>query len=439
MIPNTKQPLRRDLTKSLILAGNAESKLIGLLLIRQDAEMIIGIRHLVSREHFAIETYRETWTALVALVDAGRRLLIEYVVPLVADAVGCEVDEVSRILLPAMEETSLSAEPHDYAASVVRQWQRRTLTTAAIEVIRNLGRAEISTDAAATELARVAVEVRDAVGTVAADDDGTFSVDDDEIGSQPELPPIATMMAELDAVLEGGFRRKDLIVIGARSGVGKSSLCTQLLMSMAGHGSFMRYYFYEMDKRRIRDRLAAQADLILSDEMDRERLRAVPLRLIAASGWSIDRIEADVRQAVRQHGTSIVAVDHLHLMVPSSDDKQASYAEITGKLAGLAQQLDVCVILLAQFNRNIEKRESQRPLMSDFREAGSIEQDASVLLAIQRQTAADPFNPDAESKAVLHVLKNRYGECASIPMEFDGEHHRFRVATTPNFSNMQEM
>lgn len=425
---NTKTELTRNLSQSLLLAGDAEQRLIGSLLIDPDALRIDETRRFLQPDQFEVELWREAYTVILELSEHGKPREVSYVAPLVAEACSMDMGDVATAFVSAMESVGRVDSATEYARSVVRQWQHLELRRLALEMVATLQQPQVAIEDAIASVVRECDRIRD--GFVEPDETAwTLSAVVQEFATQPESEIIPTGISMLDDGLRGGLRRQQFVVIGARPSVGKSALCGQIAISMAQHRYPVMYLSCEMSTNEMVARWLNQAGLILSDEMDRELFEQTPLKAIASSGWTIDRVEAETKLAVAKHGLSVLVIDYLGLIRPSDArvNRVEQISDMTRRLKILAAQQNIVILCAHQFNRAKEGREIARPKMSDFRDSGSIEQDADILIGIHRD-----LTPGQQTDACIYVMKQRSGETSDIPMAFNGQRTKF-VEIIPEF------
>jgi replicative DNA helicase len=137
-------------------------------------------------------------------------------------------------------------------------------------------------------------------------------------------------------------------------------------------------------------------------------------------------VRARARRLKREHGLGLIVVDYLQLMqVPgSSENRTNEISEISRSLKALAMELKVPVVALSQLNRSVDSRQDKRPMMSDLRESGAIEQDADLILFIYRD---EVYNPDSPRKGIAEIIiaKQRNGPVGKIDLTFIGKYTRF--------------
>ena len=157
------------------------------------------------------------------------------------------------------------------------------------------------------------------------------------------------------------------------------------------------------------------------------KLNEAPIFIDESAALNALEVRARARRLYRQHGElGLIVVDYLQLMSSSSqgENRATEISEISRALKGLAKELKVPLIALSQLNRSLEQRPNKRPVMSDLRESGAIEQDADVILFIYRD---EVYNPDSQDKGVADIIigKQRNGPIGKVDLAFLGEYTRF--------------
>lgn len=274
-----------------------------------------------------------------------------------------------------------------------------------------------------------------------------------------EVKSIETGLSDLDDMLDGGFHRGNLVVIGARPGMGKSAIGMTIGLHVAQNHS-VGFFSLEMPHADVRDRMAAMTARVPISAVKQpakhnldysliveavERSRALQFHVSDRSGLNILQVRARARALKRKKGLDLLVVDYLGLM-PGLDSKmQRAYQieEITKGLKALAKEMDMTVIALAQVNRGVADRSDQTPMLSDLRDSGAIEQDADVVAFINRPIVTKPDLPDDfRNYGLLRVAKNRQGRQGDVHLHYQGDQTRFalwggpppslRTATAPN-------
>ncbi|HAM96879.1 MAG: replicative DNA helicase, replicative DNA helicase [candidate division WS6 bacterium GW2011_GWC1_36_11] len=252
---------------------------------------------------------------------------------------------------------------------------------------------------------------------------------------------ISTGFKDLDELL-GGFQKSDLVILAARPSVGKTSLA----LDMMRHAAMVEkktvvFFSLEMSQTQIMDRLIGMQSGIPFWEIRTGRLTDKKLMKLAdtmgefgdtniyiddQAGQHINSIRTKARRLKLEHGLDIIFVDYLQLMHGSSTESRTlEVSEISQGLKNIAKELDVPVIALSQLNRAIEQRQGRKPQLSDLRESGSIEQDADVVMFIDRE---ETWNPDTENKGTgdLSIAKHRNGPTGNVRLAFVQEIASFR-------------
>ena len=252
---------------------------------------------------------------------------------------------------------------------------------------------------------------------------------------------ISTGFKELDILL-GGFQKSDLIVLAARPSVGK----TALALDMMRHAALIEkknvaFFSLEMSNMQIMDRLLGMQSGIPFWEIRTNKLNEEKVVKLAntmgeladanifiddSPGQNINQIRTKARRLMLEQGVDIIFVDYLQLMHGNTKESRAlEVGEVSQGLKNLAKELNVPVVALSQLSRAIELRQNRRPQLSDLRESGSIEQDADVVIFLDRE---ETWNPDTEKKgsAEVFVAKHRNGPTGIVELAFIKEIASFR-------------
>ncbi|MFK7865831.1 MAG: replicative DNA helicase [Alphaproteobacteria bacterium] len=307
----------------------------------------------------------------------------------------------------------------------------------------------------------------------------------DEIAAAHErgskLVGVTTGIDGIDKTL-GGLHRSDLIILAGRPGMGKTALATNMAFNAANayriytddqgkehsEGGKVLYFSLEMSATQLAGRILAERSQVSGDRMRRgdiqaddltrigaqaARLAEIPLYIDDTPALSITGVRQRARRVQRQFGLGMIVIDYLQLLNPPpdrrSENRVQEVSEITRGLKALARELSVPVIALSQLSRMVEQREDNRPVLSDLRESGSIEQDADVVAFIyreeqylKRKQATQRANErdenfkkreaelsqqklDAMNKAEFIIEKQRHGPTGTVPLFFDKDYSRF--------------
>lgn len=256
-----------------------------------------------------------------------------------------------------------------------------------------------------------------------------------------KITGLPTGFTDLDYKLTG-LHPSQLLIVAARPAMGK----TAFVLNIAQHVAFRQnvpvaVFSLEMSKEQLVTRLMAMESMIDSqmirtgelEDQDWEKLMesaAVighsPLIIDDTPGLTIAEIRSKCRRYKQAQGVGLVIIDYLQLMAGSgkSESRQQEISEISRSLKALAREIDAPIIALSQLNRAVDSRTDHKPVLSDLRESGSIEQDADVIMFIYRD---DYYNPDTEKKnlAEIIVAKQRSGATGSIELAWLGQYTKF--------------
>jgi replicative DNA helicase len=266
---------------------------------------------------------------------------------------------------------------------------------------------------------------------------------DSSVKGNKALTGIPTGFTDLDS-LTNGLQPGQFIVIGARPAMGKSTLALDMARAAAiKYGRTVAFFSLEMSRSEIIQRLfSAEAMVALHHircgtvtEEDQQRLarrtpgiQAAPLLVDDSPNLSFMEIRSKARRIAQQGGLDMIVVDYLQLMQTGSsrraENRQQEISEISRNMKLLAKELNIPVIALSQLNRGPEGRNDKKPLVSDLRESGSIEQDADMVILLHREDAYEKESPRA-GEADLIVGKHRNGPTATISVAFQGHFSRF--------------
>lgn len=252
---------------------------------------------------------------------------------------------------------------------------------------------------------------------------------------------ISTGFKDLDDLL-GGFQKSDLVILAARPSVGKTALALDMMRHAAlVEGKTVAFFSLEMSKTQIMDRLLGMQSGIPFWEIRTGRLSDKKFMKLAdtmgeladanifvddQAGQHINALRTKARRLAIERGVDIIFVDYLQLMHGNSKESRTlEVGEISQGLKNIAKELDIPVVGLSQLSRAIEQRQSRRPQLSDLRESGSIEQDADVVMFIDRE---EIWDPDTEDKGTgeLIVAKHRNGPTGVVKLAFVKEVASFR-------------
>ncbi len=256
---------------------------------------------------------------------------------------------------------------------------------------------------------------------------------------------VPTGFTELDNTLSG-LQKSELVILGARPSVGKTSLALDIARNAARSGATVGFFSLEMSREQVIDRIiSAESQVplwnILTGRITNDsefsmiqgaldRLSGIKLFIDDSPSLNVLQMSSMARRLQVEHGLDLLIVDYLQLIRPriNFESMVQQITEISRNLKALARELKVPVLALSQLSRGIEQRDHKIPRLSDLRESGSIEQDADVVMFIYR----DEFNPNdtatgAENITHLRIAKHRNGPLKDMDFYFDADRASFRT------------
>src|SRR3954471_2733629 len=263
-----------------------------------------------------------------------------------------------------------------------------------------------------------------------------------------EVTGVESGFEDLDR-LTTGFHKSDLVVLAARPAMGKTALALNIIWHAAGVNKLpVAIFSLEMSKEQLVQRLMSQTTRIRTQDLRSGNVKAedwpklvrgvaevsrAPIWIDDTAGVTLMEIRAKVRRLASQLNVagemplSLVVVDYLQLMVGQgnrAENRQQEIAEISRGLKVLARDLDVPVLAIAQLSRAVEQRHDKRPLLSDLRDSGAIEQDADMVMFLYRD---EYYNPDSDDKGIAEVIvgKHRNGPTGKVQLAWLEQYTKF--------------
>ena len=257
-----------------------------------------------------------------------------------------------------------------------------------------------------------------------------------------DVTGIPTGFRDLDKIT-AGFQRNDLIIVAARPSVGKTAFALNVAQSVAVKArENVAIFSLEMGADQLVMRMLCaegniDAQVLRTGTLEEEDWRKLTMAMGSLSnsgiyiddtpGVRINEIRAKCRRLAQEQGLGMILIDYLQLIQGSGkpgENRQQEVSEISRSLKGLARELKVPVIALSQLSRGVEQRQDKRPMMSDLRESGSIEQDADIVAFLYRD---DYYDKESESKNLIEIIiaKQRNGPTGTVTLAFRKEYNKF--------------
>lgn len=435
---------------------DAERAVIGAMLVSETAVSKVVER--LRAEDFYSETHRVIYSAALKVFAAGEP--VDRIS--VADELH-EREEYGRVggreyLFALVESVPTAANAHHYADLVRDKATLRNLLDAGARIQAIAYSEPDDVSEAIDEAEQTLYTAAEAKTT--REGEGLTGLNELAISTLAEVQKrheageeahgILSGLADLDRITTG-VRNGDLAVLAARPAMGKSALAVGYCWNAAGVESIPTAVFsLEMDKEQLSQRLLSQIAEVplarirsgaLEDEQwphvvrATARMERAPLWIDDDAGTTVPRMRAKLRRLqarLRARGESLglVVVDYLQLMVSEKkpENRQAEVAEISRALKVLARDLDVSVLALAQLSRAVEMRHDKRPLLSDLRDSGAIEQDADLVMFLYRD---EYYNPDTEDRGIAEIIvgKHRNGATGKVRATWLEKQARFASLT----------
>lgn len=257
-------------------------------------------------------------------------------------------------------------------------------------------------------------------------------------GNKPTGSVLSTM-ASVNRQL-GGYNNSDLVVLGARSGMGKTAYIVSEAVGMALAGEPVGFFSLEMSTTQIVYRIASQVTQIDNRTLSREqmtteqvarfysycdKIKALPIYFDDTPAIKIQQLRAKAHKMKERYGIKILFIDYLQLIQSEGYSRENEVANVSKTLKQIAKELNIPIIVLSQLSRKCEERADKKPILSDLRESGSLEQDSDIVGFLFRPSYYgfendEDGNPIAPDYAELIVAKFRNGETGIVPLRYKG-------------------
>lgn len=426
----------------------AEQSILGALMLDKDA--IINVADILVSEDFYQPNHVKIYSVMLDLYDKRQPIDILSVTAILKNENLLKEIGGNSYLTQLIESVPSSAHVEHYAKIVKEKKVLRDLIKTSAEISENAFAAteDIETMLGAIEQKVFAISQHSY--------SQKFAVLKDELQSAYEriekihkeggqLRGVPTGFAEIDSNLSG-LQQSDLIVLGARPSLGKTSLVLDIARNASlKDGRSVGIFSLEMSKEQIIDRLiAAEAQIPvwelrtgrLKEDEDFQLVQHALDQLSKAKIFIDDtpsptilQMRSMARRLQAEHGLDLIIVDYLQLIQPRAhvESLVQQVTEFSRGLKSMARELKVPVLAVSQLSREVDKREVKRPRLADLRESGAIEQDADVVLFIYRKDQ-DRINPTSEEQntAEIIIAKHRNGPTGTVKLKFDPEKASFK-------------
>ena len=431
--------LARQLPQSL----EAEQAVIGAMLI--DPACVAEVIELLRPEDFYAEEHQRIFETIYSMFNSARKIDPVTVLDQLK-AQGYYDDAGGRAyLMQLMEVTPTSANVKEYAAIVRDKSMLRAIATAAGE-IQTMAFSGAGSAAEIAELAEQKIyavrQGREIKGlapikSIIMD---LYAQLDERSRSDSDIPGLTTGFRDLDVALTG-LNKSDLILVAARPGMGKTAFALNIALNAAkASGKAVAVFQLEMSKDQLAARFLASEALLDSQKLKTGNLNqddwikiARATSVLAKTHLFVDDnpaiTVAEIKAKCRRLGDSLglIVTDYIQLMQTGgrrSENRVQEVAEISRGLKIMAKELNVPVVCLSQLSRAAEQRADKRPMLSDLRESGAIEQDADIVMFIYRD---DYYDAESDDKNVAEIIlaKNRHGATGTVELQWIGQYTTF--------------
>ena len=425
-------------------SATAEQAVIGSMLI--DPRCVPDVIEKVNTEDFYLKQNRDVFETIYQMFAYSQTIDPVMVIDQMKVR-GVYDDNTESYLAEVMRLTPTAANVLEYAAIVRDRAMLRHLGEAADEinnmVYEGAGEADTVLEAAEQKIYLLR-QGRNVGGLqpVSSVINNVFDTLSEYAASGSRIPGLSTGLPDLDRMLLG-LNKSDFILIAARPGMGKTSIALNIALHVAlVLKKTVAFFSLEMSREQLVTRLLSKAAMVPSQNLMTGQLTDSQWRSIseAAQQMSMSDIRIDDNPSVtvsdmkascrRVKDLGLVCIDYLQLMSSAgtknswADNRQQAVSEISRMLKIMAKELNVPIICLSQLNRAVESRQDKRPLLSDLRESGSIEQDADAVVALYREGyyVKEAENPNL---AEALILKNRRGSTGTVYLNWLAEYTSF--------------
>ncbi|SDP45919.1 replicative DNA helicase [Selenomonas ruminantium] len=424
----------------------AEQAVLGAMLIKKEA--IIEVQEILRPDDFYRETHRIIYEAMIRLQNNDEAVDL---VTLTEELRKTDMlDKVGGLgFITQLANIVATAANVSYHAKIVKEKaELRNLINVATEIA---GKAYEDSD----EVENIMDEAEKKILAVASRQGGgafesmknivlrTFERINVLYESKGGLTGLSSGFKDLDR-LTAGLQKSDLILVAARPSMGKTAFTLNIASYVGLHGGSVAFFSLEMSKEQLMQRMLCSeggidASKLRTGQLDEvewnklvgvaDKMSRAPIYIDDTAGITVMELRSKARRLKAEHGLDLIIIDYLQLMQgrasKNSDNRQQEISEISRSLKALARELDVPVIALSQLSRSVESRQIKKPMLSDLRESGSLEQDADIVMFLYRE---DYYDKDTENKNITEIIvaKHRNGPVDSVQLFFQKEFTKFR-------------
>lgn len=433
---------------NLPFSPEAEQSVLGAVLL--DSSCMDRVAEILPRpDYFYMTQNRRIYDAMLQMFTAGRPIDFVTLLETLKQTGDFDESDGKTYLLQLAQLVPSISNVETYASIVRDKYDVRTLITTARDIVEEAASGEVDASALLDSAEQRIFDIRRGKNMQGLQRVDEIILDEfdrlDRLNSPDadQYRGIPTGIKELDDAITG-LNRTDFILLGARPGMGKTSFA----LNIARHAAVkadkrVAFFSLEMSKEQLVSRLLSTEALVEGTKLRTGRLSEDEwVRLIEAGdvlskaqlyfddnpAVTVPEIKAKLR---RLRDVDLVVIDYLQLMTASMriENRVQEVSQITRNLKIMAKELNIPVLVLSQLARDSEKRTNHRPVLSDLRDSGSIEQDADIVLFLYRDDYYQDTEPQDDgtdkNQSECIIAKNRHGETKTIPLHWQGEFMRF--------------
>ena len=414
----------------------AEQAVLGSILI--DSRCVADVIGILRPEDFYLQQNREIYETIYTMFNFSQVIDPVTVLDKMRE-LGVHKDNSRDYILQLMEITPTAANVERYANIVRDMAMLRGLSQAGVDICE-IVQSQVGTPSEMLEAAEKKIyalrkgERGDSLEHIGTVMHRVFDNLTELAQSDSMIPGLSTGLRDLDMKING-LNKSDLLLIAARPAMGKTSFALNIGLNVAKkYNSTVAFFSLEMSREQLVMRLLSGESFVDSQKMATGKLSEDEWEKLCMASASLTQTDirvddnpsitvAEMNAKLRRvENLGLVIIDYLQLMTGSgygraSENRVQVVGEISRSLKIMAKELNVPVICLSQLSRAVESRQDKRPIMSDLRESGAIEQDADAILFLYRD---DYYNPNTEEKNVAEciVSKNRHGETGTVKLQW---------------------
>ena len=415
---------------------DAEQSVLGSILI--DSRCVTDIIGVVQPEDFYLQQNKEIFEVIYSMFNLAQAIDPVTVLDKMREA-GVHRDNSRDYIMQLMEITPTAANAVRYANIVREKAMLRNLSQAGVDITAMV-QEQVGTPAEMLESAEKKIyalrkgDRRDSLEHIGTILHKVYDRLNELAQSDSAIPGLSTGLRDLDAKING-LNKGNLLLVAARPAMGKTSFALNMALNVAKkYKKTVAFFSLEMSREELAMRLLSSESFVDSQKMATGKLTEeewvkigmassalsqTDIRVDDNGGITVAEMNAKLR---RLDNLGLVVIDYLQLMQgsgysKSNENRVQVVSDISRSLKVMAKELNVPVICLSQLNRAAEGRSDKRPVLSDLRESGSIEQDADSVMMLYRD---DYYNPNTEEKNIAEciVAKNRHGEIGTVKLQW---------------------